>query len=804
MCVTHFSVAQTKSRADSLATGKILSLKGSKAYQADSLSEAIGYYFQSIRLLEKLGDKETLPNVYQSVGDIYASNDLFEKAITYYTKAVDLEADNLLLQESLGDAYFQQRSYEAALDAYSSAKELALQQELPKYSLMISERIIACYHGMEQYDRALQNEEITLATARRLGDSLLVATTLNNIGYAYKYTEDYKSALKYFKQSLKLHEKLNSSPIDRASVMLNISIVYQNMGDYDNSLSYILKAIALIEKSEDREKIATMYDLAASVYYAENDYHNAQYYSEAAIETAKPINDVQTLESSYLTASLVHQQYDEFQEALDDYKRHLEIKDSLLLVEKIRQQTLLQQQVTFERSEREIEQLISAKEVSELARKQQELAFEKQKKELEFARQEKKLQEARMQQQQLEEDKAKQQLLLTRQLLQTEKTAREVELLKQQETLRKNELEKSKIEEQKQKLAIEKLEADNALKAEENERQKEQAAAQQRFYLTLAGLLSVVIALILFSFWSARNKNKQLAQQQAVIEERNVELSQMNEEIVTQRDVVAQANDQLNLAIGQITDSVRYAQRIQNSILVPPAEIVNKFEDGFVFFEPRDIVSGDFYWFAEVQNEAGDDLQIIAAVDCTGHGVPGAFMSLIGNDLLNDIVNLKQIHDPAEILEELSEGVRRTLKQEQTANQDGMDMALCTINKKAKTLTFAGAKNPLVYIQNGEIHQIKGNKMPIGGKKLYGDQSFTNHQVSLETPLHCYIFSDGFQDQFGGPDGRKFMVKRFRGLLQEIHQKPMSQQKEILADTLKGWRGNEKQLDDVLVMGFKV
>jgi serine phosphatase RsbU (regulator of sigma subunit) len=222
------------------------------------------------------------------------------------------------------------------------------------------------------------------------------------------------------------------------------------------------------------------------------------------------------------------------------------------------------------------------------------------------------------------------------------------------------------------------------------------------------------------------------------------------------------------------------------------------FNDYFVIYRPKDIVSGDFYWTTRK-----DDVLILAVADCTGHGVPGAFMSMLGNTFLNQIVFNYGVTSPELILEKLSNEVQSTLKQAETNNQDGMDMALCTIDLKTKSLEFAGAKNPLVYVQNGEAIRIKGDRLPIGIS--YGkESSFKKYKITTKEPTCFYMFSDGYADQFGGPDGSKFMIKQLQNLLAEIHKKPMETQKEILDTTICEWMKDEEQIDDILIVGFKM
>lgn len=248
-----------------------------------------------------------------------------------------------------------------------------------------------------------------------------------------------------------------------------------------------------------------------------------------------------------------------------------------------------------------------------------------------------------------------------------------------------------------------------------------------------------------------------------------------------------------------ITDSIRYAEKIQHSILPDPNYIRRYLPESFVLFKPKDIVSGDFYWFAQ-----SGDKKVIAAVDCTGHGVPGALMSMLGNSLLNRIVNDLNITEPAQILNELRNGVINSLKKNGTDPANGgMDMALCTIDSENRKLEFAGAFNPLVYVRNGEIGQVRANRMPIGRYIHKSTEPFTNHVLDIEPGDVFYLFSDGFQDQFGGPKDRKFGSKQFKQLLLSIHELPILKQKAALEKALTDWQGDQEQIDDVVVIGFR-
>ena len=267
-------------------------------------------------------------------------------------------------------------------------------------------------------------------------------------------------------------------------------------------------------------------------------------------------------------------------------------------------------------------------------------------------------------------------------------------------------------------------------------------------------------------------------------------------EVVQQKEVIEKKNK-------HITDSIRYAKRIQNAILPTDNYVKKLLPNSFILYRPKDIVSGDFYWMTKKE-----DLVIFAAVDCTGHGVPGAFMSIVGNNQLNYAIDIKKARNANAILDSLNKGVVETLEEKGNENtssvKDGMDLALCIIDFKNMKLQFAGANNPLCLVRNNEMIQIKGDKQPIGSN--YGKElpKFTNHEMDLQKGDVLYIFSDGYPDQFGGHDGRKFMVKKFRELLLQIHHNPIEEQEKILDDRLEEWRGKEEQVDDIIIIGVKI
>lgn len=322
--------------------------------------------------------------------------------------------------------------------------------------------------------------------------------------------------------------------------------------------------------------------------------------------------------------------------------------------------------------------------------------------------------------------------------------------------------------------------------------EKEQRAARDKMISTLQENEDLI-----------KNQNQileqKVAERTSEIMEKNVEIEQQLEEIAAQRDMLSATKLELERQNDNVTSSINYAQRIQKAMLPQEDRIHHVFRESFIMFRPRDIVSGDFYWYTEI-----DGKKIFTVADCTGHGVPGAFMSMIGINLLNEIINVRNVTDSGSILYKLNEGVQKSLSQESSSNKDGMDMTLIVLDEGKKTIQFSGAKNPLIYVKDGEFNIIKGNNNPIGGISKNGNRDYDTHTIPYEKDMMIYMFSDGYQDQFGGPDDRKFMVKRFKQLLHKIADKPAEKQLAILNQELDNWMKNTRQLDDILVAGIRL
>jgi serine phosphatase RsbU (regulator of sigma subunit) len=307
---------------------------------------------------------------------------------------------------------------------------------------------------------------------------------------------------------------------------------------------------------------------------------------------------------------------------------------------------------------------------------------------------------------------------------------------------------------------------------------------------------------LIFSVFSyIKNREKELLETNKILEDKvqkrtaevvqkNRELEQVNIEVHEQKAIIEEKNK-------DIIDSIMYAKRIQEAILPNLKQAHALMDPFFVLYKPKDIVSGDLYWI-----EAVEEKVLFAAMDCTGHGVPGALVSIVAHNSLNRAVKELNIKTPSLILDKLNDFVEETFSKSESAVNDGLDIALCLLDRKNNILEFAAAYNPLYQIRKGALTVIKADKQPIG--KFAERTPFTNHIIETQAGDGYYIFSDGYADQFGGPKGKKFKYAQFEQLLLSIYTLPMQQQLEILNKTMDEWKGPLEQIDDICVFGFRV
>ncbi len=550
-------------------------------------------------------------------------------------------------------------------------------------------------------------------------------------------------------------EELNKEGVstELADVYNKIGILYWQEGNLDFAVENFKQSLLINEQIDNENALRIINEYLGMVYLEKEDYNSAIETFNKSLILNKNAGKIQEIISDYYNLALAYQGLGNYttsnEYAIKAYGKSLEINNikttkSCFLVMAENYEKLGNNKLANEYYEK-----VSA--ISKQLQKQQMIKLEKEKEQI-----------------------------------QTNASRKEAEL-----KTTKSQLEEVKADNKEYQLEKEKRELE-ILKEHAEAKAKEEMRKTQILYLLVVIALFMFV-LILFIFQNrARKKSNQKLQEQ------NNKIEAQKKEIENQRDL---ANKQRK----NLTDSIQYARRIQSAVIPREESLLEQFNDSFIFYRPRDIVSGDFYWFVQKESTV-----IIAAADCTGHGVPGAFMSMLGVAYLNEIVNkiATNIHinslNADEILNELRERVIFSLRQSENERdpKDGMDIALCIVDFQKNKLQYAGAYNPLLIIRDGELIKLKADKMPVSYHRKK-DQPFTRHNFELKDGDCLYMFTDGFIDQFGGKEGRKYLLKNFIKLLLDIHMEPMWKQKERLISSFDNWKDDNNQIDDVLVIGLK-
>ena len=613
---------------------------------------------------------------------------------------------------------------------------------------------------------------------------------LNSLVWQYR-SSNLEKGIEYALQAQYLAEKLQY-PYGLAEGYSMGGIVYRNKGDYAHAMEMFFKALQVAEKHDLKKQIAYSNNNIGDVFKSQGDNQKAAEYTKKAIVLFKEINDLRGLGYGYIRMGEIQESEKEFEKALNYYNQCFNIREKLK--DKDGLESILNR---IGRTYEKLNQFDKALEKLQLSLKYgQELndlkgvagnsadigrvyhSLNEHEKAIEWA--EKGLKVA-------QEVGYKEPIRNAAQVLseiyssqkQFDKAFEYQKIyVETREALFSDEISKA-VSEMALSYQIDKQKAEIELFKKDQENQNLIKYGLMVVLTMFAGLISVLII---------NNQNKRRAN--VLLQSQKAEIEAVNETLNWQKAEIEKKNE-------DVRASIAYAKRIQDAMLPRSEDISKAFPEHFIFYRPRDIVSGDFYWFLHKNSKS-----FMAAVDCTGHGVPGAFMSMIGNDLLNNIVNVSRVFEPHSILDMLHRGIHHALKQGEGVNRDGMDLALCVFDHDSKFLKFSGARNPLIYIQNGELCKISGDKYSIGGREA--DQEFTQVEVDMQNLTAFYIFSDGYEDQFGGAEGRKFMIKRLRNYLLEIHEKSMPEQCYLLEKTFDEWSKDTEQIDDVLVMGFRV
>jgi len=582
-----------------------------------------------------------------------------------------------------------------------------------------------------------------LDLARQIQDVNNEAKAIVNLGKGYSALNKHQKAIKYFTEGVTFYEKYkNESGI--AFNLNAIGLEHKSLRNYQKAAEACGKAVKIYEKMNDKQGSAYVHANIGDIYYKWGKYKQSASAYEKSHQMHRQMNDQQGMASALSRVGTAYS-------ALGNYEKALEY---LKKAESIASSAGLNNMLSI------IGKNIATIEANMANKAQSKTKYD------------------------IEQEQKTQEYIHTMEGV-TAKSLEEIEKLSEEAQLKELKIKSIQDEYEKQLLTKEKENAEQekelaiknaALEKEKAEKERKDAELKQK-NMQVIGLIggSALLLLLLLAIFSAY-RNKQKA---------NVQLS-------TQKQQIEKQNN-------QIISSINYAERIQHTILPSGEEIKKHFSDSFILFKPKDIVSGDFYWMHEQNGQV-----LFTAVDCTGHGVPGAFMSIIGYNMLEKVVKELKITKPSEILDALSKHVSERLKQGEKAEvKDGMDMALFSFDKQKMQLQFAGAHNPLYLIRNGELTEYKGDRKSIGYGHHYS-QLFTNQELRIEKGDCIYIFSDGFVDQRGGVKNKKFYYPPFRKLLIDIHQLPFNEQQKRLEKTIKMWKGNIPQVDDMLIVGLRV
>ena len=591
---------------------------------------------------------------------------------------------------------------------------------------------------------------------KRLKTSL--AAALNNIGYIYNAQGETKKALGYFSQSLKISEELGDKK-EIAFSLNNIIETLNGQGEAIEVLDYLSRSI---KKRE--EEILSKSDMAISLnnigalYNSRGQVKEALGYYSRSLKIREEIGDKEGIASSLNNIGVIYIKQGQVKEALGYYNRSLKIREEI--GDKSGMASSLNNiGVIYKDLGQLNEALIYGLKSLTFS---QEIASP-----MRIGRASGLLSEVYEKQ-----DKGIKALEMYKLFI----TMRDS--IENKETQKAAALQQAKYAYEKQK-TLDDAAHNKILAVEQEEKEQQQI---------LTGAITIGLGLVVIFLIFVFNRLKATRKQKAVIEQQKVEVEK-------QKEVVDLAHNELEEKNQEIMDSIVYAKRIQSAIL-PPSKVVKEYlKESFILYKPKDVVAGDFYWMHQQEGKV-----LFAAADCTGHGVPGAMVSVVCNNALNRSVREYGLTIPGEILDKTREIVVQEFEKSEEDVKDGMDIALCSI--EGMKLQYAGAYNPLWIIRNGEVLETKANKQPIG--QFENPEPYITHSFNLEKGDAIYIFSDGYVDQFGGEKEKKFKAKAFRELILSIQDKAMEEQKKSIDEAFETWKGDLEQIDDVCVIGVRM
>ncbi len=733
-----------------------------------------------------------------------------DSCIFYSKKGLDLSAKINYLKGlancyySIGYSYSRLANYKSALENYNKSIE---------YAGKINDKqgLAACYNNIgllkeeqSEYNDAIDYFNKALKIDIELKDTLSVAGDYNNIGMIYWNLGNYSKSLDYHLRSLKLKEKTGNK-LSVAISYINIGLVHKDMLSYDQALKYYYNALIIYKELGNKSGIANCHHNIAGVQFMQKKYKEAKENYLIALQLNIEINDINRIGDCYNNLGNLAFYEKKYSESIQYYNKSLKIDEEL---DNKKNMAICLGNISSIK-------VIEGKYNEAIGMAQKALDISKEIGALPI------------------ELECYQHLSSAYESLNDYKNAYIYHKLYKfindsiynQESSKQVKQMEAKYQSEKKQLEIDNLNKDKALRESEIANKRE-VSQKQRYliYFIIFGLFVIIIFSILtFRQYIEKKKTNHLLNiQHQEIQQKNEEISAQRDEIESQRDIVVKQKEKITDIHEKVTSSIRYAKRIQTAVL-PGYDITNMLlPEHFILFKPRDIVSGDFYWTMIKKNWI-----YIAVADCTGHGVPGAFMSMLGISFLNEIIAHNEFVSASHILDKLREQVILSLKQKSmTGNysksdititensmqnvNDGMDISLIAINLEDYYLQYAGANNPCWIINptpgQPDFIELKADKMPIA---IYPDiVPFTNTVVQLTNSSRIYLFSDGFADQFGGPEGKKFMRKKLKDLILKNHTESMEKQSEVYNDTITQWIASNgkinNQTDDITLFGMKI
>ncbi|MCX6329471.1 MAG: SpoIIE family protein phosphatase [Bacteroidia bacterium] len=755
-------------------------------YEAqNNWEETLRNYIRASSAYSKLGDKKNEARILHIIAEKYFLAGSYKKSaqnseqefILYEEQNSKMRASTA---EMAGKSYYYLPIDSLSTKWYNIAASYFKKDTDTAGFLRCSEKLGSLFIQIGNYDKANNEYENILSIYSQKNDYKNIAAIYNQLGFLAFKKKDLSSALSNFQNAVESSEKGGKDDYFLTDAWSNIAVCHQNLNNQKEMLQSFQEALKHAKDSERKDEAARIERILAMIYFKKGDYYHAEVYCRNCIESAKASGNFDILQLCYKDYSAVLESGNDFVKALEYYEKHLNLRDSLIYESRLTEKKTADRINELESIEQRLRNELSTEEIQGLELKNLKAESSRKENEIKLLQKQQELDRS-------EKGRLEQSLVLERERFELNRKVQDIKSLKQQQAIDSLSL-KQKDDEAKN-LETEKILLQTQI---EQQRLKAQKDKQIRNMAVGLGALMVIVALmILAGLISTRRQNQRLAESKRQIEKVNADLEIKNAEVLKQKDIIEQKNQ-------SITDSIQYASRIQTAVL-PPINFLQEWGiENFILFKPKDIVSGDFYWGVRKNGKI-----IIAAGDCTGHGVPGAFMSMLGHAFLDEIINTKEIKNAAAILNLLRDEVIITLKQKGTTGEarDGMDISLVILDLKAGVLDYAGANNPLYIIRDGKMLKFAADRMPIG-IHFISFTPFTNQKIEIRKGDYLYLFSDGYADQFGGPKGKKYMYKPFQYLLLQNHSKPLQTQKEVLDDTFEKWKGDRDQVDDVMVIGI--